>query len=163
MILCEWDAPEGHPGQGCIHLYASVFYRCLSPQFQFSLSAVTLVYLSQCLVPFPALFLLILYFPDETYTLIQYLSLGWTSPAGYLRELDINFCAWVNNSSYWAEGGVPGENEPGAAVQQPSALTTELRCTPNSWPPSCVECKYFSKSTAKNKKYMYVKSFEDGY
>jgi hypothetical protein len=22
MILCEWDAPEGHPGQCCLHLYA---------------------------------------------------------------------------------------------------------------------------------------------
>ncbi len=22
MILCEWDAPEGHPGQCCVHLYA---------------------------------------------------------------------------------------------------------------------------------------------
>jgi hypothetical protein len=48
VILCEWDAPEGHPGQCCVHLYAAVFYRRLSPQFQFSLSAVTLVYLSQC-------------------------------------------------------------------------------------------------------------------
>jgi hypothetical protein len=50
MILCEWDAPEGHPGQCCVHLYASVFYRRLSPQFQFFLSAVTLVYLSQWLL-----------------------------------------------------------------------------------------------------------------
>ncbi len=48
-ILCKWDAPEGHPGQCCVHLYASAFYWCLSPQFQISLSAVTLVYLSQCL------------------------------------------------------------------------------------------------------------------
>jgi hypothetical protein len=24
MILCEWDAPEGHPGQGCVHLYARI-------------------------------------------------------------------------------------------------------------------------------------------
>ncbi len=47
MILCEWDAPEGHPGQCCVHLYASVSYQRLSPQFQFSLSAVTLVYLSR--------------------------------------------------------------------------------------------------------------------
>jgi hypothetical protein len=47
MILCEWDAPEGHPEQGCVHLYASLFYRRLSPPFQFSPSAVTLVSLSQ--------------------------------------------------------------------------------------------------------------------
>jgi hypothetical protein len=47
MILCEWDAPEGHPGQRCVHLYASVSYQRLSPQFQFSLSAITLVYLSR--------------------------------------------------------------------------------------------------------------------
>jgi hypothetical protein len=29
MILCEWDASEGHPGQSSIHLYA----RILSPSF----------------------------------------------------------------------------------------------------------------------------------
>jgi hypothetical protein len=37
---------EGHPGQCCIHLSAFTSYRRLSPQFQFSLSGVTLVYLS---------------------------------------------------------------------------------------------------------------------
>jgi hypothetical protein len=26
MILCEWEAPEGHPGQCCVHLYAFVCY-----------------------------------------------------------------------------------------------------------------------------------------
>ncbi len=24
MILCEWDAPEGHPGQSCVHLFARI-------------------------------------------------------------------------------------------------------------------------------------------
>ncbi len=24
MILCEWDASEGHPGQSCLHLYARI-------------------------------------------------------------------------------------------------------------------------------------------
>jgi hypothetical protein len=24
MILCEWDASEGHPGQSCVHLYARI-------------------------------------------------------------------------------------------------------------------------------------------
>jgi hypothetical protein len=38
---------EGHPGQYCIHLYAFISYRRLAPQFQFSLSSVTLVYQSQ--------------------------------------------------------------------------------------------------------------------
>jgi hypothetical protein len=47
MILCGWDAPEGHPGLRCVHLHAFVSYRRLSSQFQFSLSAVTLGYLSQ--------------------------------------------------------------------------------------------------------------------
>ncbi len=37
-------------------MYASVLYRRLSPQFQFSLSAVTLVYLSQWFIwPKPAI------------------------------------------------------------------------------------------------------------
>jgi hypothetical protein len=52
MILCEWDAPEGHPGQCCVHLYLLVSYQRLSPQFQFSLSGVTLVYLSQWSCPY---------------------------------------------------------------------------------------------------------------
>jgi hypothetical protein len=24
MILCEWDAPEGDPGQSCVHLFAHI-------------------------------------------------------------------------------------------------------------------------------------------
>jgi hypothetical protein len=24
MILCEWDAPEGDPGQSCVHLFARI-------------------------------------------------------------------------------------------------------------------------------------------
>ncbi len=24
MILCEWDASEGHPGQSCVHMYARI-------------------------------------------------------------------------------------------------------------------------------------------
>ncbi len=51
MILCEGDAPEGHPGWCCIHLYAFVSYCHLSPQFRFSLSAVTLLQL-MLLIPF---------------------------------------------------------------------------------------------------------------
>ncbi len=48
------DAPEGDPGQICVHLFARIlsFYRRLSAQFQFSLSAVTLVYLTYRHSPF---------------------------------------------------------------------------------------------------------------
>jgi hypothetical protein len=54
---------------------------------------------------------------------MQYSSSGWSSPAGYLPELGINFSVWVNNSS----GAGPRVCcrvgfEPGAAVQQTSAL-----------------------------------------
>jgi hypothetical protein len=42
MIMCEGDAPERYSGQYCVHLYAFVSYRSLSPQFQFSLYADTL-------------------------------------------------------------------------------------------------------------------------
>jgi hypothetical protein len=27
MILCKWDAPEGHPGQCSVHLYARILSR----------------------------------------------------------------------------------------------------------------------------------------
>jgi hypothetical protein len=30
MILCEWETPEGHPGQYCVHLYS---LRILSTSF----------------------------------------------------------------------------------------------------------------------------------
>ncbi len=43
--------PRRTPWKCCVHLYAFVSYRRLSPQFQFSLSAVTLVYLSRCSHP----------------------------------------------------------------------------------------------------------------
>jgi hypothetical protein len=47
--MCEWDAPEGHSGQCCEHQYAFLSYRHLSPQFQFSLSAVALgIYMYLC-------------------------------------------------------------------------------------------------------------------
>ncbi len=42
MIMCEWDAPEGHSWHYYVHLYAFVSFRRLPPKFQFSLSAVTL-------------------------------------------------------------------------------------------------------------------------
>ncbi len=48
MLMSDWRAimtpPEGHPGQ---HAYTFLIHRRLPSQFQFSLSAVTLVYLSQ--------------------------------------------------------------------------------------------------------------------
>ncbi len=60
----------------------------------------------------PHSFYLFCIFPTRN-TLIQYSFSGWTSPAGYLPELGINSCVWVNNSSCWGEdgeGGVPGGN-----------------------------------------------------
>ncbi len=71
------------------------------------------------------------------HTLIQYSSSGWTSPAGYLPELGINSCVWVNNSSCWAEGGVPdgirtrGCRTAAQRTNHGAALhpNTELRCT----------------------------------
>jgi hypothetical protein len=47
---------------------------------------------------------------NTRHTLIQYSSSAWTSPARYLPEFGINSCVWVNNSSCWAEGGMPGGN-----------------------------------------------------
>jgi hypothetical protein len=46
MILCEWDAPDTLDRAAYTCMLVS--YRLLSPQFQSSLSGVTLVYRSQC-------------------------------------------------------------------------------------------------------------------
>jgi hypothetical protein len=48
MIMPEWNALEGHFRPCCVHLNAFVYYRRLSPHFQFSLSVDSLGYLSQC-------------------------------------------------------------------------------------------------------------------
>jgi hypothetical protein len=64
-------------------------------------------------------------------------------PWVYLLLLVINSCVWVNKSSCWAERvGCPQAGfEPGAAVQQPGALTTELRRTLLSYAaPNCIRC-----------------------
>jgi hypothetical protein len=63
MTICEWDAPEGHSGLCCVHLYGFVSYRRLSPPFQFSLSGATLVYLSQWCGPHPVRGLKLLHEP----------------------------------------------------------------------------------------------------
>jgi len=36
MILCEWDAPEGDPGQSCVHLYARILSSSLTSVSIFS-------------------------------------------------------------------------------------------------------------------------------
>ncbi len=46
MIWCEWDSPEGDPGQSCVHLFAGILSTSFTSVSIF-LSAVTLVYLSQ--------------------------------------------------------------------------------------------------------------------
>ena len=36
MILCEWDAPEGDPGQSCVHLFARILSTSFSSVSIFS-------------------------------------------------------------------------------------------------------------------------------
>jgi hypothetical protein len=71
MILCEWDAPEGDPGQSCVHLFACI----LSTSFtsvSISLSAVTLVYLSQWIVRTPRILPLSIYYVSLIYVRERY-------------------------------------------------------------------------------------------
>jgi hypothetical protein len=65
-------------------------------------------------------FYLFCFFPFETYINTIFI-LGWTSPVGCHPELGIKSCFWVNNSSFWAGGRVPGW----ATLQQSGA--------PNRW------------------------------
>jgi hypothetical protein len=45
MILCEWDAPEGDPGQSCIQMLARILSAI--DVFQLSFNFLCLLYLSQ--------------------------------------------------------------------------------------------------------------------
>ena len=50
MILCEWDAPEGDPGQSCVHLYARILSSSLTSVSIFSVSCYSIVSISMVMV-----------------------------------------------------------------------------------------------------------------
>jgi hypothetical protein len=51
MILCEWDASEGHPGQSCVHLYARILSTSFTLVSIFSVCCYSIVSIS--VVPLP--------------------------------------------------------------------------------------------------------------
>jgi hypothetical protein len=46
MILCEWDAPEGNPGQSCVHLFARILSTSFSSVSIFSVCCYSIVSIS---------------------------------------------------------------------------------------------------------------------
>jgi hypothetical protein len=44
--LCEWDAPEGDPGQSCVHLYARILSSSLTSVSISSVSCYSIVSIS---------------------------------------------------------------------------------------------------------------------
>ncbi len=46
MILCEWDAPEGDPGQSCVHLFARILSSSLTSVSIFSVCCYSIVSIS---------------------------------------------------------------------------------------------------------------------
>jgi hypothetical protein len=46
MILCEWDAPEGDPGQSCVHLFACILSTSSSSVSIFSVCCYSIVSIS---------------------------------------------------------------------------------------------------------------------
>ncbi len=46
MILCEWDAPEGDPGQSCVHLFAHILSTSPSSVSIFSVCCYSIVSIS---------------------------------------------------------------------------------------------------------------------
>jgi hypothetical protein len=46
MILCEWDAPEGDPGQTCVHLFARILSTSFSSVSIFSVCCYSIVSIS---------------------------------------------------------------------------------------------------------------------
>jgi hypothetical protein len=46
MILCEWDAPEGDPGQSCVHLFARILSTSFSSVSIFSVCWYSIVSIS---------------------------------------------------------------------------------------------------------------------
>jgi hypothetical protein len=46
MILCEWDAPEGDPGQSCVHLFARILSTSFTSVSIFSVCCYSIVSIS---------------------------------------------------------------------------------------------------------------------
>jgi hypothetical protein len=46
MILCEWDAPEGDPGQSCVHLFARILSTSFSSVSIFAVCCYSIVSIS---------------------------------------------------------------------------------------------------------------------
>jgi hypothetical protein len=46
MILCEWDAPEGDPGQSCVHLFARILSTSITSVSIFSVCCYSSVSIS---------------------------------------------------------------------------------------------------------------------
>jgi hypothetical protein len=46
MILCEWDTPEGDPGQSCVHLFARILSTSFSSVSIFSVCCYSMVSIS---------------------------------------------------------------------------------------------------------------------
>jgi hypothetical protein len=64
MILCEWDAPEGDPGQSCVHLFARILSTSFTSVSIFSVLCYSSVSISMGL-PFFALSPEPILAPDE--------------------------------------------------------------------------------------------------
>jgi hypothetical protein len=52
MVLCEWDAPEGDPGQSCVHLFARILSTSFSSVSIFSVCCYSIVSISMVLPEF---------------------------------------------------------------------------------------------------------------
>jgi hypothetical protein len=53
MILCEWDAPEGDPGQSCVHLFARILSMSFSSVSIFSVCCYSIVSISMLIPTVP--------------------------------------------------------------------------------------------------------------
>jgi hypothetical protein len=51
MILCEWDAPEGDPGQSCVHLFVRILSTSFSSVSIFSVCCYSIVSISMLSSP----------------------------------------------------------------------------------------------------------------
>jgi hypothetical protein len=51
MILCEWDAPKGDPGQNCVHLFARILSTSFTSISIFSVCCYSSVSISMVSIP----------------------------------------------------------------------------------------------------------------
>ncbi len=97
MILCKWDAPEGDPGQSCVHQFACILWTSFSSVSIFSVCCYSIVSISMPKTHFSSE-------NNTKHLLFRHCTLCTKNSKFHLRKMKI--CIAVFTYTYFENGSV---------------------------------------------------------